>query len=220
MAAPAQEETRAIIKFCVDLGKTPTETMKMLKDANRSSNVSRSLVFKWHKRFSEGRESLKDDTGRGRKRIVNAGTVATVKSLIEEDRRLTVSDISTKEGVSYGSVHSILRNQLKMSKVHARWVPRLLKNAEKERRVQDSLSFLRQYERHGDAFLDRIITTDETWLWFYDPETKQQSSVWKRNSSPPPQKPGSAGPEGSTCLSCLWTDGVCCCAIPCLRTRR
>ena len=177
MAAPAQEETRAVIKFCVDLEKTPTETMKMMKDANRSSNVSRPLVFKWHKRFSEGRESLKDDTGRERKRIVNAGTVATVKSLIEEDRRLTVSDISTKVGVSYGSVHSILRNQLKMSKVHARWVPRLLKNAEKERRVQDSLSFLRQYERHGDAFLDRIITKDETWLWFYDPETKQQSSV-------------------------------------------
>ena len=43
---------------------------------------------------------------------MNAGTVATVKSLIEEDCRLTVSDISTKGGVSYGSVHSILRNQL------------------------------------------------------------------------------------------------------------
>ena len=64
----------------------------------------------------------------------------------------------------------------------------ITKNAEKERRVQDSLSFLRQYERHGDAFLDIIMTTDETWLWFYDPETKQQSSVWKRNSSHPPQK--------------------------------
>ena len=127
MAAPAQEKTRAIIKFCVDLGKTPTETMKMMKDANRSSNVNRYLVFKWHKRFSESRESLKDDTGRGRKRTVNAGTVAAVKSLIEEDLRLTVNDISTKVGVSYGSVHSILRNQLKMSKVHARWVPRLLK---------------------------------------------------------------------------------------------
>ena len=218
MAAPAQEETHAIIKFCVDLGKTPTETIKMMKDANRSSNVSRSLVFKWHKRFSEGRESLKDDTGRGRKRIVNAGTVAAVKSLIEEDRRLTVSDISTKVGNSYGRVHSILRNQLKMSKVHARWVPRLLKNAEKERRVQDSLSFLRQYERHGDAFLDRIITTDETWLWFYDPES---IPLCGREIHPHPhRRPGSAGPEESTCLSCLWTDGVCCCAIPCLRTRR
>lgn len=34
----------------------------------------------------------------------------------------------------------------------------------------------------------RIITTDETWLWFYDPETKSQSAVWKRTRSPPPKK--------------------------------
>ena len=102
MAAPAQEETRAIIKC----GPRKNTNIDDENDANRSSNVSRSLVFKWHKRFSEGRESLKDDNGRGRNRIVNAGTVAAVKSLIEEDRRLTVSDISTKVGVSYGSVHS------------------------------------------------------------------------------------------------------------------
>jgi hypothetical protein len=49
MAALAQAENSAIIKFCVDLGKTPTETMEMMKDANRSSNVSRSFIFKWHK---------------------------------------------------------------------------------------------------------------------------------------------------------------------------
>ena len=51
MATPAQEETRAIIKFCVDLGKTPTETVKMMKDANPSSNVSRSLVLSGIKDF-------------------------------------------------------------------------------------------------------------------------------------------------------------------------
>ena len=35
---------------------------------------------------------------------------------------------------------------------------------------------------------NRIITTDETWLWFYYPETKSQMSVWKRSSSLPPDK--------------------------------
>jgi len=67
-------------------------------------------------------------------------------------------------------------------------VPRLLKDHEKERRVHDSRAFLRRFEREGDEFLSRIITTDETWLWFYDPETKQQSAVWKRTGSPPPKK--------------------------------
>lgn len=72
--------------------------------------------------------------------------------------------------------------------VHARWVPRLLKDHEKERRVQESRSFLRRVDREGDEFLRRVITTDETWLFFYDPETKQQSAVWKTPRSPPPKK--------------------------------
>ena len=37
-------------------------------------------------------------------------------------------------------------------------------------------------------FLQIIITTDETWLHNYDPETKEQSAVWKRSGSPPPMK--------------------------------
>ena len=35
-------------------------------------------------------------------------------------------------------------------------------------------------------FLQRIITTDETWLHNFDPETKEQSAVWKQSGSPPP----------------------------------
>ena len=72
--------------------------------------------------------------------------------------------------------------------VHARWVPRLLKEHEKARRVADSRAFLRRVNKEGDAFMSRIITTDETWLWCYDPETKSQSAVWKRTGSPPPKK--------------------------------
>ena len=67
-------------------------------------------------------------------------------------------------------------------------VPRLLKDTEMVRRVQDSRAFLRRVNREGDNFLSRIITTDETWLWLYDPETRSQSAVWKRSSSSPPQK--------------------------------
>ena len=72
--------------------------------------------------------------------------------------------------------------------MHARWVPRLLKEHEMERRVSDSKSFLRRFDREGDDFLNSIITTDETWLHLHDPETKQQSAVWKRPGSPPPEK--------------------------------
>ena len=97
-----------------------------------------------------------------------------------EDRRITVRDIAEQLDVSRGTVHNILTRQLKMNKVCARWVPRLLTDENMQDRVSASREFLRNAQRGGDAFLDSIITTDETWVNMYNPETKQESSVWKR----------------------------------------
>ena len=37
-----------------------------------------------------------------------------------------------------------------------------------------------------------LVTMDETWLYHYDPETKQQSMEWRHSGSPRPQKIPSA----------------------------
>jgi len=50
------------------------------------------------------------------------------------------------------------------------------------------MKFLENYRLQGDEYLSRIITTDETWLFLYDPETKEQSRQWKTDASPPPKK--------------------------------
>ena len=39
-----------------------------------------------------------------------------------------------------------------------------------------------------ENFLKKVITGDESWVYGYDPETKQQSSQWKHASSPRPKK--------------------------------
>jgi hypothetical protein len=41
-------------------------------------------------------------------------------------------------------------------------------------------------------FLSQLVTVDETWLYHYDPETKQQSMEWQHSSSPRPKKIPSA----------------------------
>jgi len=82
----------------------------------------------------------------------------------------------------------MITETLAMSRVSARWVPRLLMADQEENRVKASRQFLQSYQREGDTFLDRIITTDESWFYYLDPETKSQSSVWKHTSSPPPKK--------------------------------
>ena len=55
-------EERYAIKFCCKLAKNDTtETYGKLQTAFRPSCMNRASVFKWHKRFKEGRESVRDD---------------------------------------------------------------------------------------------------------------------------------------------------------------
>ena len=64
-------EERYAIKFCFKLGKNATETYRMLQFAFRPSCMNRVSVFEWHKRFKEGRESVRDDERYGRSKEVN-----------------------------------------------------------------------------------------------------------------------------------------------------
>ena len=120
--------------------------------------------------------------------VINATLVTSVKEFIEEDRRRTVREATEAIDTSYGTVRTILHDYLNMNRICARWVPKLLSTDEQNRRVDVSRQFLRRHAREGDEFLKRIITCDETWLWLFDPKTKQQSSQWRETSSPPPTK--------------------------------
>ena len=64
-------EERYAIKFCFKLGKNATETYGMLQTAFGASCMNIASVFEWHKRFKEGRKSLRDDERYGRSKQVN-----------------------------------------------------------------------------------------------------------------------------------------------------
>ncbi len=64
-------EEQYAIKYCFKLGKNATEIYGMLQTAFRPSCMNRASVFKWHKRFKEGRESVRDDDRCGRRRELN-----------------------------------------------------------------------------------------------------------------------------------------------------
>ena len=46
-------EQRAVIKHCVKVGMSPTDTLKFIK-MDKSVKFSHAYLFKWHKRFREG----------------------------------------------------------------------------------------------------------------------------------------------------------------------
>ena len=78
-------EERYAIKFCLKLGKNTTETYGILQTAFGASCMNRASVFEWHKRFKEGRESVREDERCGRSKEVN------IPELIDQRVRVRVS---------------------------------------------------------------------------------------------------------------------------------
>ena len=85
-----------------------------------------------------------------------------------------------------------------MRKLSAKWVPKCLNADQKPKRCQSSEQFWNFFGSiQMISFWGRLLTTDETWLYHYDPETKQQSMEWRHVGSPLPD------PKYSSCKNLL-----------------
>jgi hypothetical protein len=62
-----------------------------------------------------------------------------------------------------------------MRRTAVKFVPRLLTNDQKQQRVSVCHK-LREKANEDPTIISRITTGDESWIYGYDPETKQQSS--------------------------------------------
>ena len=89
--------------------------------------------------------------------------------------------------MSEWELYTIIRDELKMRRICAKFVPRVLREDQKERRCHDSREIV-ELINSDPAVLDALVTCDESWIYCYDPETKRQSSQWKLAGSPRPKK--------------------------------
>ena len=81
-----------------------------------------------------------------------------------------------------------------MRKISAKWVPKCLKADQKRQRCQSSEQIWEFFRRNRNDFLSPLVTMDETWLYHYDPEIKQQLLEWRHRGSPRPKKIPSTNP--------------------------
>ncbi|XP_054286123.1 histone-lysine N-methyltransferase SETMAR-like [Macrosteles quadrilineatus] len=167
------------------------------------------MVSHWRQSFIDGRKSLHDEQRNGRPSTSRASTVVEdVRKVIDTDRRLTWDEIITQlppnVEISRASLHRIILNDLSLSKVCARWVPRLLSERHKEQRVDAALQFQQFFDDEGDGLFNRIVTGDETWVHICTPESKRQSMVWKRKDEPTPKKAKVVESAGKVMATVFW----------------
>ena len=202
-------EMRSVIKFLHMKGKKPNEIHSELKDTYQDKAPSLFIVQYWVRRFRCGFSNISDDARSGRP--VSALTVENVdkvRKLILEDRHITLAQIVYETRLSKGSIVTIIHDHLAMSKVTARWVPRLLTDEMKAERLRCSNTLL-NHANDTPNFFDRLVTVDESWVYQYDPEMKYQSKEWRTASEGAPRKAQRSRSSVKVMLTVFWdAEGV------------
>ena len=136
-----------------------------------------------------GVRTFEDDDLCGRTATtVTPENVSRVEFLIKKDPKMTYAEIRDIMKISLGSLTRILHDCLGVRKHCARWVPHNLSEEQKQGRVDWCTHMLRKFDRGGSPRVWNIVTRDETWVYQYDPKTKQQSAVWVFPDENPPVK--------------------------------
>jgi hypothetical protein len=129
--------------------------------------------------------------------------------LIHEDRCRTIHELADTIGISYGVCQVILAENVNMCRTAMKFVPWHLKDDQKQRHINVCLE-LREMASSAPAFISRIIMVDESWIYGYDLETKQQSSQWKSPQSPRAKECSKFGVQQRACslffLDLKWRD--------------
>lgn len=175
----SKSEQRVYIKIRTQLGYPSSEIHADLQKVYGKNALSIRTVFEWVRRFKDGRESIENDPKAGRPCSVRTEkNVAIVKSVIDEDARYTVQQLADITGIHSSVVFKILRENLGLRKVCARWVPHLLTDEQKQCRVQLASEIVKKYDKCDPRRLDEVVTGDETWIYNFEPETKSKNKVW------------------------------------------
>ena len=119
-----------------------------------------------------------------------------------------MEEIAQALGISHGSVSTILHDRLDIHKLTAHWVPKSLSDEQMATRASVCSALLKHF-RSKDDFLLCLVTVDETWVHYYEPENKAQSRQWVGPGSLRPKKFKMQPSAGKVMVKVFWdTKGV------------
>ena len=115
-----------------------------------------------------------------------------------------VEEIANALHISHGSISTTLHDRLGMHKLTARWVPKSLRDEQMATRASVYSALLKWFRSKEDDFLSCLVTVDETWVYYYEPENKAQSRQTLGPGSPRPKKFKMQPSSGKVMAAVFW----------------
>jgi len=115
----------------------------MLVQVYGDNAMKKTAVYKWVKRFSEGKESVTDEERSGRPATSRTEeNVVKIRQILRENHRLTVRNTAEQVNIDTETVRKILTEDLDMRKVCAKMVP---KGAHRRTKAKKSQNLPRRF---------------------------------------------------------------------------
>lgn len=185
----ANLEIRVVIKLLFGEGKKAADIKVHLDERYPGLSPSLNTIYFWIRQIKMGRIDLHNQVPGGQEITVRTPEmIAKVKEIVLQDRRLKLREIEALVYASSTTIYKILHDDLGMRKVSARWVPKLLNDAQKKFRVDCARSFIKRCGDDPDSIYQQIVTGDETMVLYFDPESKTESMEWRCPNEPRPIK--------------------------------
>lgn len=159
---------RAVIRFFWKEGLSAQATAAKICAVEGEGTTNKMTVSRWFKKFNEGDTSLKDRPKLGRPSTVDPEIVAAAA---EASSQTSTRRLSAELGVSKSTVHRKLQD-LGMINRRCRVVPHELTPAQAQRRVEVCRELSKT--TFDMRQIQRIVTSDEKWIFFRNPDTRNQ----------------------------------------------
>jgi histone-lysine N-methyltransferase SETMAR len=197
-------EYRSVIKFLVLKDTESKSIIQQLQDVYKNQCPSRSTIYNWIGEFKRGRQSVFDEEREGRPCEISDEKRELCQKIVLSERRISIRELAQRLHISTFSTHAILK-EFGIRKLCSRFVPKFISGEMAANRLACCESNLKLYDKYGDAFLQNIVTEDETPISLYVPESKRDSAEWRMASEAAPRKLRSGTSHGrAAMLTVFW----------------
>ncbi len=124
---------------------------------------------------------------RGRPTKLTRVKLAEITNVLRADPTQSVKAIVRQVGLAVGTMHKALRKVMGLCKCPAHWVAHELTPVQKAQCVRLSHVNLRLWNQVANL-QTHIVTGDESWLFCYDPTSKQSTATWLQPKQQRPEK--------------------------------
>jgi hypothetical protein len=162
-------DVRTLIKFHVLLGKSALECYKSLKEGLWTRASSYEIVCQWMDAVKNSWEGTDNAPRSGvPTSATNECHVEQVKNVLERVLSISCTAVAIEVGISPASVYPFPINNMGKRKVCGY----VLNADQRATYVHLSTIHLQHWRNEGNAFLDYILTVDESWMHSFDPHQK------------------------------------------------